>query len=117
MCVFFRNMLLLFLILTAPANAEIMRSNGDGFRVEFSVVRDGRLVSDLLLMFLSDFNLGQCLMRCIQHLQCITVNYNEDERLCEILGEEFDESNADVSTKKWKNYGTQAAKGEVYFVR
>ena len=100
-------------MINIPTLADIERGE-DGFTGHFIVVNEGRV--DNVLQYIEDVVLGYCTYMCIQHLECVTVNYNHDEKLCELTDENFGVG-ADVNAAGWWNYGTPPKSKEINIFR
>ena len=58
-------------------------------------------------MGVNNITIKECQLKCVKHLKCKTVNYNENKRLCELCDGDFDKWEALVEEMPdWKNYGT-----------
>ena len=77
------------------------------YDAEFSVVNVGRNM-DEVIMHVNDVDFAECTLYCVQHLKCKSVNYNEEEKNCELCDSNFDEYEALTDDVRWKNYGTPA---------
>ena len=61
-----------------------------------------------VVMHVNNVTIVECTLYCVKHLECRSVNYNDEERICEICDSEFDEDEALMDDERWKNYGTPA---------
>ena len=86
------------------SSADIVRDEL-WYDAEFSVVNDGRNM-DEVVMHLNDVTFLDCALYCFKHLKCESLNYNEEERFCELCDSEFDKDEALVDDKRWRNYDT-----------
>ena len=71
--------------------------------VVFSITSHGRLFGEIIFSTLKDV-VGDCLYTCMQHMDCLTINYHRSSRRCKLM--------ADVLFKKdiiddpgWESYG------------
>ena len=74
-----------FLTLLTFSSAEIIRNHGlTEFSAEFLVVITGRATGTILL---TRWSIGhpECLLACVFHLKCKSVNYNQKIKMCELL--------------------------------
>ena len=97
--------MLLFVIFLLRVFGDIQRGD-DGFcNAVFSVVTDGRIMEGVL-MHAEQIDVRGCMIECVQHRQCKTINYNYNLELCELVNRNFDEGDEVVITKEWINFGT-----------
>lgn len=109
-----RLLILCQIIFTVHILADIDREADDGgFSAQFTVVNPGRLYGDLL-MYWENYEYSDCTDMCIRHLRCVSVNYNAKQKICEVMGDEYDEIEA-VKEPNWYNYGTPD-KGTLFFI-
>ena len=100
-------------MINIPTLADI-ECGEDGFIGHFIIVNNGR--SNNVLQYIEDVFLGYCMYMCIQHLECVTVNYNHDQKLCELTDEGLGVE-ADVNAAGWRNYGTPPKGKEINIFR
>ena len=105
-CFIFRSRLFFILTLYSLTTfADIVRDEL-WFDADFSVVNDGRNINEVI-MYVNDVDFRRCTMYCVQHLKCKSVNYNEQQRMCELCDSNFDEDEAIVNDMvEWMNYAT-----------
>ena len=63
------------------------------YEADFSIVNNGRHF-DEVIMGVNNLSLKECQLECVKHLKCKSVNYNENERKCELCDSDFDEDEA-----------------------
>ena len=87
-------------------SASIERGHdGTTFRAVFSVVNDGRLMN--VMSYIKDVaDVRMCMYHCVQHRQCVTINYHDEYMHCELVGEEFAEGEKNIYALGWLNFGT-----------
>ena len=74
-----------FLTLLTFSSAEIIRNHDlSEFSAEFSVVMIGRTGGTVLLTR-QNTEYPECLLACVYHLNCKSVNYNQNMKICELL--------------------------------
>lgn len=75
-----------FLTLLTFSSAEIIRNHDlSEFSAEFSIVIVGRAVGTTILLKRSNIDDLECLLACVHHLKCKSVNYNQKTNMCELL--------------------------------
>ena len=94
-----------FLTLLTFSSAEIIRNHDlSEFSVEFSIVITGR-ATGIILLAKSNISVLECLLDCVFHLKCKSVNYNQNNKTCELLATNITEN--DISTDEgWVSIGT-----------
>ena len=97
---------ILLLSLMQYTSSDIIRQN-DRYAAEFSVIKKGRLLYNILMVF-PDVDLQECHLQCVMHLKCRSVNYNTLIQQCEIVDSDYDAIEAlEVEEgSQWRNYGT-----------
>ena len=91
---------------------DIQRGDGGFYNAEFSVVKDGRIMEGVL-MHVEQIDVRGCMIECVQHRRCKTINYNYNMELCELVDRNFEEGDEVVTTNEWVNFGTPD-KGKVH---
>ena len=76
----------------------------DGFYAAFTVINAGRLRGSILSSLIED-NLQNCIMKCVKHLSCKTVNYNSKSGECDLNRDGFSKDDSQ-DLVDWRNYGT-----------
>ena len=94
-----------FLILLTFSSAEIIRNHDlSEFSAEFSIVKTGR-ATGIILLAKSNISDLECLLDCVFHLKCKSVNYNQNNKTCELLATNITEN--EISTDEdWVSIGT-----------
>lgn len=82
---------------------------GDGFRADFSIMTKERMPN--VLMNVEDCDLRDCYVKCIMHVNCVSVNYKTLRRVCELTDRNFVSNMADLNTPSWTNHETPPFKG------
>ena len=86
------NVRVFFLTLLTFSSTEIIRNHDlTEFSAEFSVVITGRAEGTVLLTRWS-IEHPECLLACVHHLKCKSVNYNQKSKMCELLDANVNES-------------------------
>lgn len=94
-----------FLTLLTFSSAEIIRNHDlSEFSAEFSVVMIGRGRGTVLLTR-QNVEYPECLLACVYHLNCKSVNYNQNMKLCELLETNVNE-NVTSTHEDWVSIGT-----------
>lgn len=104
------SLLILFL---SQVTCDIQRFDSGGFKAEFSVINKGRVRH--VLQHFKDHNLQDCIVKCIIHLNCTSINYNSLTSVCELVDRNFDSKIPDLNSTGWTNYGTPS-KGIEFFL-
>ena len=101
-----------FLVFITLTKCEIMR-NYDmyGFSANFCTVIDGR-VQEGKLWSKQDIEYRECLVACINHLRCKSVNYNRGNKHCELLNRKINGS-VTSTQKGWASVGISLEKEKV----
>lgn len=100
---------LVFITLTA---CEIMRNYDlHDFSANFCTVIIGR-VQEGKLWSKQEIEYRECLVACINHLKCKSVNYNRDNKHCELLDRKINGS-VTSNQKGWASVGTSVDKEKV----
>lgn len=102
----------LLTLLLAQVTCDIQRFDNGGFKAEFSVMNKGRV--HLVFQYFEDHTLQHCIVKCIMHLNCVTINYNSLTSICELVDQNFDSNIADLNSTGWTSYGTPS-RGKKYF--
>ncbi len=69
-----------------------------------------RMPSHTVLMYFLEMDIKECSYECAKHLDCMTINYNFKQRICELVDSVFDKYEADYDTKDWINIGVPKSK-------
>lgn len=94
-----------FLTLSTFSSAEIFRNHDlSEFSAEFSVVITGRARGTVLLTR-QNTEYPECLLTCVYHLNCKSVNYNQNMKICELLDTNVNE-NVTSTYEDWVSIGT-----------
>lgn len=109
-----KNMFLkiFFSLLVTQNPCEVLR-NADlsEFSGKFSVVKTGQFQGKLLLKT-NKIDYVSCLLQCVYHLKCKSVNYNHSAKICELF-----ETNLNGKTIRreegWTVFGTKINSDQV----
>ena len=94
-----------FLTLLTFSSAEIIRNHDlSEFSAEFSIIISGRATGTILLTKTSIDDLA-CLLDCVYHLKCKSVNYNQKNKMCELLATNIAGNNISPG-EDWVSIGT-----------
>ena len=94
-----------FLTLLTFSSAEIIRNHDlSEFSADFSIVITGR-ATGIILLTKSNISDLECLLDCVFHLKCKSVNYNQISKTCELLATNITEKNISAD-EDWVSIGT-----------
>lgn len=94
-----------FLTLLTFSSAEIIRNHDlSEFSADFSIVITGR-TTGIILLTKSNISDLECLLDCVFHLKCKSVNYNQNSKTCELLATNITENNISAD-EDWVSIGT-----------
>ena len=76
------------LIITVITATTTIFCDGDltNDSVVFSITSHGRLLGEIIFSTLKDV-VGGCLYTCMQHVDCLTINYHRSSRRCKLMAD------------------------------
>ena len=92
------------LIITVITATSTISCGGDltNHSVVFSITSHGRLFGEITFSTLKDV-VGDCLYTCMQHMDCLTINYHRSSRRCKLMADVLFKKNI-TDDPGWESY-------------